>query len=203
MATNLTWWWHAIYIQRGAPIHRVTWFFKHVVSQDQVKNKIIHISTGTRLIATKNSKVATYCRWLLSINSQKPFNMWSREVMRQIKNISPLSQSLWSPNLSGWWHPTRSSHLRMCMTPKRGSLVGSRDKLNTLYLHLQKTHGHYTRQGAKLPRRASKIKPTLSFDQLISPLSQVFMATKAGRVLTSGRRFSLQKLESSMVSCSF
>ena len=70
--------------------------------------------------------------------------------------------------------------------------MGSRDKLNKLYLHLQKTHGHYTRQGAKLPRGAPNIKPTLSFDQLISPLSQVFMATKVGRVLTSRRRFSFK-----------
>ena len=29
--------------------------------------------------------------------------------------------------------------------------VSSRDKLSTLYLHLQKTPGHQTRQGADLP----------------------------------------------------
>ena len=29
--------------------------------------------------------------------------MWSCEIMWQIKNISLLPQSLWPPNLSGWW----------------------------------------------------------------------------------------------------
>ena len=35
--------------------------------------------------------------------------------------------------------------------PSRGGLAMSCDKLNTLNLHLQNTHGHQTRQGAYLP----------------------------------------------------
>ena len=34
------------------------------------------------------------------------------------------------------------------------------EKFNTLYLHLQKTHGHQTKQGADLPREAPTHKAT-------------------------------------------
>ena len=40
--------------------------------------------------------------------------------------------------------------LQMCMPPQWGGQVRSRNKLNTLYVHLQKTHGHQTMQGADL-----------------------------------------------------
>ena len=41
------------------------------------------------------------------------------------------------------------------MPPEWGGHVRSRDKLNTLYLHLQKTHEHQIRQGADLQWEAS------------------------------------------------
>ena len=60
----------------------------------------------------------------------------------------------------------------------------SRDKLNLLWLHLQKFNGHQTRQGADLFLEAPSLKVTLLFDQAttmrsrdelkiyLSPLSQ-------------------------------
>ena len=40
----------------------------------------------------------------------------------------------------------------------------SRDKLNALYLHLKKTHGHQTSQGADLPREAPTREATRASD---------------------------------------
>ena len=44
--------------------------------------------------------------------------------------------------------------------------MGSRDKLNTLYFHMKKTHRHQTRQGADLQRDVLILKATLFFDQV-------------------------------------
>ena len=65
-------------------------FFKHVALRGHVANQILYISCGNRLMATKHSKVATYCGGLLPINSHNPLNLWPHEVMQQIRNISPL-----------------------------------------------------------------------------------------------------------------
>lgn len=44
------------------------------------------------------------------------------------------------------------------MTPQGGVHVGLRVQLYTLYLHLQKVHGHHTRQGADLQQEAPILK---------------------------------------------
>ena len=44
------------------------------------------------------------------------------------------------------------------MAPQWSGLVRSRDKLNTFYLHLQKTHGYQTREGANLPLESQACK---------------------------------------------
>ena len=79
-------------------------------------------------------------RGVRPINSHNPLNMSSREITEQIKNLSPLSQCLWSQDLPVWWYKVNSSHKQICVNPQCGDHVRSRDKLNTLYLHLQKTH---------------------------------------------------------------
>ena len=53
-----------------------------------------------------------------------------------------------------------------CMFSKRGGHVKSRDKLNTLYLHLQKTHNHQIKQGTDLKWEAPIYKATWPFDHL-------------------------------------
>ena len=109
----------------------------------------------------KHAKMVTGRTGLPLMTLYKPVNMWSHEITWHIKNIaSPVSQCLWSPNLSGWWHNARSSHPYILMTSKWGGLVRSRDKLNTLYPHLWKTHGHQTRLGVNLPWETPTLKAT-------------------------------------------
>ena len=100
------------------------------------------------------------------------------------------------------------------MTLQWGGLVRLRDKLNTLYFHLQKTHGHQTRLGADLPWEPPPLKqhdplttwPTWGHVKIwniyIYTLARP-MATKLGRVLGYGRRFSTQMLKSPPTSCYF
>ena len=85
----------------------------------------------------------------------------------------------------------------------------SYDKLNALHLHLQKTHEHQTRQSADLPWEApnqmifwlrDQHVVTWKFEKFLSPLSQD-LATKPGKVLSYRRRFSIQSLKSSPISC--
>ena len=51
------------------------------------------------------------------------------------------------------------------MTSQSSGHVRSRDKLRT-YLHLQRTRGHQTRQGAYLQSGAPIFKATCPFDQV-------------------------------------
>ena len=81
-------------------------------------------------------------------------------------------------------------------------------KSNTLYLHLQKTHGHHTRWSVDLQWEASIFKYIYNFlitwtkwDHLTIWKTYIFsitwpMVCKPGRVLTYGRRFSVQALKS-------
>ena len=70
-------------------------------------------------------------------------NMWSHEITRQIKNIPPSSQCLWSPNLSltqkfpwtlnkvvSWDHYTCT--YRRPMDIKLGKVLAYRERLPTL-----------------------------------------------------------------------
>ena len=88
-------------------------------------------------------KVVTYCEWFLPIKWYIPLNMWSREFTQKIKSfIFPLSQSVLSSNMSEWRQTARSSQSLILLTSQWGSLVISCDKLNMLYIHLQKTYPH-------------------------------------------------------------
>ena len=48
-------------------------------------------------------KMVTYLDKLLPRKSHDAIATRFREITWQTKNISPLSQSLWSQNLAGWW----------------------------------------------------------------------------------------------------
>ena len=130
-------------------------------------------------------KVVTLHEGLSLINSHNLLDMCSREITWQIKNtISPLSQCLCSHDLPVWWHILRSSHPYISITSQRGGHVGSRYKLNTLYLHLQGTYRHQTRQGAVLLKKTctnlshitlwlyDQRKVVWQFEKFIFPLSQ-------------------------------
>ena len=86
----------------------------------------------------------------------------------------------------------------------------SRDKLNTLYLHLQKTYQHQIRQGGdllweapilKFTRPFNRVNNLKSLDKIITSLSKYLLATKLSRVLTSGRRLRPKKPKWSLTSC--
>ena len=151
-----------------------------MVLWDHVTNKMFYISIFT--MATKHGKMVTYVEWLPPRNSHNPSNMWSREVMWQIKNISPIPQCQWSLNLLGWWHTVMSSHTYIRMTPQWGGLVRSRDKLNALHFHLQNTHGYQTRQGTGLPLEASALNGILTIWKIYISTFTRLMVTKLGRV---------------------
>ena len=136
------------------------------------------------------------------------------EVASQIKNITPpLSQCLWSQELSGRWNTATSSHSLMCITPQWGGHGKSLDNLNTLYLHLYSTHEQQTRQSAACSKRLPSLKP---YDLLITwhtwgyvtnwiiyiSIIKKLMISKPGKVLTYGKRFSTQTLKSLPTSCS-
>ena len=109
-----------------------------------------------------------------SLNSHKPLNMPSREVTWQIKNIiSSLLQCLRSPNLSGWGVTATSSHPKVSITSPWGGLVRTPDKINILYLHLQRTHGQDIMQDADLPWEAPTIKAKWTFDHVTNTSSHV------------------------------
>ena len=163
-------------------------------------------------MATKHCKIVTYRGELSPINPINSLNMWPCEVTWQIKNISPLSQFLWLPNLSGYQHTKRSSHPKICMTPQWGGLPGTLDKLNNLYLHLQRLQEHQARQRTGLPWEAPTTKATWSFDQMTMQghvtvwriYGSTFIwlvASKLGQVLTSRRRFSTWMLKLSLTYC--
>ena len=80
----------------GAPTHRVATPFNHVVSRNHVTNQNQHISATTVPMVIKLGRLVTYAKRPLSIKSHGSWNTWTREIMRQIKNIlSPLPQCLW------------------------------------------------------------------------------------------------------------
>ena len=109
--------------QWGAPTTQVTRSFNHKVLWGNVTNYIFY--TYTRPLATKHGKELTYHEGLLLINSYHPLNMWSQEVLWQTKNISPLSQCLWSLNLLGFWYTVRSSHPLIRLVPQWGGIARS------------------------------------------------------------------------------
>ena len=93
------------------------------------------------MMAIFQTRLGKILIWQKFLERESPtLIMWSGEVTYQIKNISPLLQCPWSPNLSGWWHTAKKSHSEIHMTPQWGGIERSRHKLNQFCLHLQKTY---------------------------------------------------------------
>ena len=94
-----------------------------------------------------------------------------------------------------------------------GWQVRSCNKLNTLYLHLQETHGHQTRQGVVLLWKVTTLKATWPFDYVTSvtwrnklkKLYFLFHKIYGYKtwVLTFRREFSMQTHKSLLTSCSY
>ena len=82
-------------------------------------------------------RVVNYYEGLATFKEHNPLHLWSRIVMWQIKNISPLLECLWSPTLPGWWHTGRDSHPQIRMTSQWGDLVRSLDKLSAFCTCMQ------------------------------------------------------------------
>ena len=85
-------------------------------------------------------------------------------------------------------------------------LVRSNEKLNTLYLHFQKTYGYQTRQDGDLTWEAPTRQFICLFDHVTNWKNCIstftgLMATKTGKEVTSERRLRMQRLKSSPTSC--
>ena len=83
------------------------------------------------------------------------------------KNISPLPQSQWPPNLAGWWLTMRGSHPLNHATPWSRGLPKSRDKQKSLYLYHQSAYGHQTWQDGSSPWWPATHKVSLPFGHVI------------------------------------
>ena len=79
------------------------------------------ISLLKESMSTKPGRTVNYRKGLLPIQSHDPLITWSSKIMWQTKtNIFPLSQCLWPPNLTGWWHTMRCSEpLHHMILPSR------------------------------------------------------------------------------------
>ena len=125
MATKLVRW--------GAHTHIVTWPFNHVVLWDHVPQFWTYLHKlnvyddqawqgGDFPLGTSTIKMSDY-----------PLITFSCKILWQTKTIiSPLPRCIWAPNLAMWRGLQSRGFVRL------------RDKLNVLYLHLQKTYGHRT-----------------------------------------------------------
>ena len=121
-----------------------------------------YIPTTGMPTATKLGRAVTYRKEIPPKKSRDPLIPWSYEIAWQIKNISPLPQCPWPPNLTGWSRTLRGSYPLSQMTLQSCGLVRSHDKLRT-YLHYLNAYSHQTWQGVDikdgdLPWGASSLK---------------------------------------------
>ena len=91
-----------------------------------------------------NGKIVTHCVAFPPINLHNPSNVYVRS-RDKLKTYLSYHSAYGRKTYQG------SSHTKNRMTLRRSGHVKSRDKFYTLYLHLQKTHGHQIKQGADLP----------------------------------------------------
>ena len=85
------------------------WCFDRVVLWDHVAKKNHYISIVAVPMTIKYDRMITYCQGLLLISSCDPLvRRFCKIPWQTITIISPLSQCLWPPNLSGWRHTMRS-----------------------------------------------------------------------------------------------
>ena len=87
--TNLTGWWHTM---RSSPSYGHKIFQLPCLARSHNNKLNFIISTCTTPVDIKHCKVVTCHEGLPPINPNTPFNTLSRDVMRQIKNISQLQK---------------------------------------------------------------------------------------------------------------
>ena len=76
--------------------------------------------------------------WNMTFWSYDPLITWFCEIKWQIKTIiSPLPQYLWTPNVIRWWINFSGSYPQSYLIFQSLSIVRSRDKLKSFYLHYQ------------------------------------------------------------------
>ena len=103
---------------------------------------------------------------LSPISSHNPWNMCSRDVTWQIKNtIYPLL-------MFTMFTMPMFTRLTRVVTLQWGGHVGSRDKLNTLYLHLKDTYRHQTRKFAVLLGKDPTLQANWRFDYVTNATSR-------------------------------
>ena len=108
-------------------------------------DKLKTISSSTKPMTTKNSRLVTYGERNPPMESHDPLTMRSCVATWQIKSIIyPLWQSLGPQNMTSWWLKVRwtypwshiplwpRDHVRRC------------EKLKTKYFFFQKTYSHQT-----------------------------------------------------------
>ena len=79
----------------------ITW------SRDKQKSFYIHNQSA---YGYKPDRMITYLDEFLPIKLHHPLITWSCNITWQTKTIlSPLAQSLWPPNLLGWWYTLSGS----------------------------------------------------------------------------------------------
>ena len=124
----------------------------------------------------------------------KPLATWFCKIPWQTKTtIFPLLQSLWSPNLTGWWLTFKDSyHMTYHIIWLLSCLIISTPIISYDSYHMS----HTTFNQVVLLNHLSIWKI------YISTVTR-FIATKLGKVLTLGRRFSMQMLKSLTTSCFF
>ena len=95
--------WQDSDLPRVASIRLVKRPYNHVILRDHVTNKNCYTSTTTMLMATKLGRVGLYNEELPSIIPKGPLITWFCKFTWKTRSIiSPLPQSLLSPNLVRW-----------------------------------------------------------------------------------------------------
>ena len=145
-------------------------------------------------VATNLDRIVTCLEQLLPIKLFKPLPTWFCKIPWQTKTtISPLLQSLWSPNLTGWWLTFKDSyHMTYHIIWLLSCLIISTPIISYDSYHMS----HTTFNQVVLLNHLS------IWNISISTVTR-FIATKLGKVLTLGRRFSMQMLKSLTTSCFF
>ena len=167
--------------------------------------RILYISNCYGSMATKYGKLVTRREGFPLINSHNPLNMCSLGHVTNSKYVFTVTM-LMVTRLIMVVRIARSFHPWFCMTLQWGGYARSRNKLNTLYLYLEKTDGRQTGKVLTCSERLSSLK---SHNTLITWYTwghvkilknyiltiKRLMTSKPGKVRSYGRGFSTQMLE--------
>ena len=102
--------WQGSDLPSGAPTHKISWPFNHVVLQNDVTIQNHYNSINRVAVATTLCRMVNYLNGALSIKSYNTLIIWTCKVTWQMKTIiSLLPDCLLPPNLAGWWLTLRGS----------------------------------------------------------------------------------------------